>query len=104
MRIETAFEKRIDAIFVAMVGLSTFFYLMQAYLKKRHPLSFSHIERFVTYFSWMMMPYAVYQLFLYFSYADTAKRLLIAFFALIVLIGLAARWWNFQSNSASDQP
>ena len=104
MRVETAFEKKVEATFVVMVALSTFFYLMQAYLKKRHPLSFPHIERFVTYLSWMMMPYAAYQLFLYFRYAGTASRFVIAFLALIVLVGLAARWWNSQNNSAARQP
>ena len=103
MRVETAFEKRVEAIFLVMVGLSTFWYLTQTYLKKRHPLSFPHIERFVTCFSWMMMPFAAYQLFLYFHYAGTATRLVSAFLGFVVLIGLAARWWNSTKKSAPSQ-
>jgi hypothetical protein len=103
MRLETAFEKRVEAIFVVTVCLSTFCYLTQAYLKKRHPLSFPHIERFVTYLSWVMMPFAAYQLFLYFRYAGTASRLVIAFLAFVGLIGLAARWWTSRNKTAPSQ-
>ena len=103
MRVETAFEKRVEAIFVVMACLSTFFYVTQAYLKRRDPLSFPHIERFVNYLSWAMMPFAAYELFLFFRYASTANQLVIAFLIFVFLIGLASRWWNSQNRSASGQ-
>jgi len=103
MRVETTFEKGVEAIFAVTVCLSTFCYLTQAYLKKRHPLSFPHIERFVNYLSWVMMPFAAYELFLYFVYAGTAKRLVMAFLAFIILLGLTARWWHSQNKSASSR-
>jgi len=103
MRVETAFEKSLDAIFAVTILLSAFCYLTQAYLTKRLPLSFPHLERFVTYLSCVMMPYAGYQIFLYFHYAGTATRLVSAFLALLVVIGTAAGWWNSRNKTSTSQ-
>src|ERR1700733_10705288 len=103
MQFATYIAMKLQIFFSIACFVFAFLNIRQAWSGKSYLVLSPRIERTARCFQWIIVPFAVVELFLLFRQATSSGRLTIGIITFCVLIGLASQRWASSENVLSKE-